>query len=159
MNLKRIFVYWSEPYAIKYCLKENVYNLCKDTPKEISQSFGVYQIYGDHPIYGLNVLLYIGMTQLSNKRNFEKRIQEHLDGRFWQHHGLSVRFGEIYHKQDLVTDVQQIKDVESLLIASNMPALNRHNIDKASNSCTNLLVRNDGFRGSIVPECSGEFWC
>lgn len=159
MNLKRIDIFWSEAYSVKYDRDNQTYNLCESTPNELTDSFGVYQIYGDHPVYGLNVLLYIGATKPVNNRNFEKRIKEHLKGRFWQHHGLSVRFGEVFHKNNQITDVNEIKAIESILIAANIPALNRQNIDKASDYCSNLLVRSHAFRGAIVPECSGEFWC
>ncbi len=34
----------------------------KANDKNGETDYGVYQYYGDHPVYGLNVLLYIGTT-------------------------------------------------------------------------------------------------
>lgn len=158
MNLKRIDIYWTEAYPIKYLRDKGVYMLCGETPANIISANGVYQIYGDHPVYGRDVLLYIGETKPSDRRSFKKRLEEHLKGRFWEHHGLSVRFGLMEHAGRSIEDMEIIKAVESLLIAANIPALNRKNIDRPHLASRNLLIRNRAFKGSIVQECSGSFW-
>jgi len=48
-----------------------------DTLKDLLKDRGLYQIYGHHPVYGSNVLLYIGQTY---GRTFRERIEEHNIG-------------------------------------------------------------------------------
>ena len=62
---------------------EKIYEVCwdgpytKDTLDEISEEdnnkYVLYKVYGSHPVYGNNVLLYIGMTE----RGIKIRLTEH----------------------------------------------------------------------------------
>lgn len=155
VTLKRIDINWEEPHAIKYD-RENDSYLIPDFHPSVATSSGVYQIYGNHPVYGSHVLLYIGQTSLNgNGQTLIKRIKQHLNGRFWHRTGLVVYIGQVKQGNKVVTDPELIKDVESLLIAANAPALNQQHIDWPRSTAKDLLVVNWGFTGNIVPECSG----
>ena len=156
-----IDIEWEGPFPVLYDRNKQTYHLSGDMPEDLRNSHGVYQIYGDHPVYGRDSLLYIGETSPSStRRNFEIRIKEHLGerGRFWSFCGLSVRFGVIWRKKKRVNDTETIRAAESLLIAANMPALNRQHLDASSERTTDMIVRNWDFKGSIVGECSGRYW-
>jgi len=62
-----IHIEWEGPYSL------NQLNTLKDLRKDR----GLYQIYGHHPVYGSNVLLYIGQT---SGRTFGERIEQHNFG-------------------------------------------------------------------------------
>ncbi|TXK61008.1 GIY-YIG nuclease family protein [Alkalisalibacterium limincola] len=110
-----------------------------------------------HPVYGPDVLLYIGETKKNETgaRTIERRLKEHLAGRFWSHTELSFSIGvpekELNH--------EEVKAVESILIAAHKPALNRASIDAANPGARELLIQNYGFSRSLFPECSGSYWC
>lgn len=160
MNYTEVDIYWEGPFDVVYDRNAEVYSLADTVPEELVDAHGFYQIYGEHPVYGKDVLLYIGETKpsKSGKRGFGQRMREHLSGRFWQHCGLTVRFGRSYIKESEVVEPGVIEAVESLLIASNMPALNRKYLDNSKGQGVQYLVRNWGFKGSIVSECSSGFW-
>ena len=132
------------------------YSLKKIPPRCLTRS-GFYCIYGCHPVYGPDVLLYIGETKkaVDKTRDISKRIKEHLTGRFWSHTDLSISIGT---PAKILND-DEVKAVESILIAAHMPALNRKHIDGAIPSAKGYLVQNFGFSRSIVSECSGNYWC
>ena len=47
-----IHIEWEGPYSLNQL----------DTLNDLRRDHGLYQIYGHHPVYGSNVLLYIGQT-------------------------------------------------------------------------------------------------
>lgn len=126
-------------------------------PEPCRSRSSFYCIYGRHPVYGADSLLYIGETKSVNgaKRDINQRFKEHLSGRFWSHTELSVSIG--VPKKDVENDVLQA--LESILIAAHMPALNRKHIDGSNELSKNCLIRNYGFSRSLMPECSGAYWC
>ena len=71
--MEEIYVDWSGPYTYEDVVN---YNENKIETKKFAvkpTDFGLYQIYGAHPIYGDNVLIYIGKT--------EQKFMERLNGR------------------------------------------------------------------------------
>jgi len=62
-----IHIEWAGPYSLDQL----------DTLKDVRKDHGLYQVYGHHPVYGSNVLLYIGQTC---GRTFGERIAEHNFG-------------------------------------------------------------------------------
>ena len=126
-------------------------------PKACLSRSSFYCIYGYHPVYGPDVLLYIGETKKTDgsSRDVSKRVREHLSGRFWAHTYLSISIG--VPNKDL--DREAVEAIESILIAAHMPALNRKHIDCALPTAKKYLVRNYGFVRSLVTECSGGYWC
>lgn len=128
-----------------------------EIPEACRQRAAFYCIYGSHPIYGEDVLLYIGETKSSpgKMRDVGKRIAEHLSGRFQNFLNLSFTLGVA--NEDLGDD--RVKAIESILISAHKPALNRQSIDAAIPSAAGLLVRNYGFSRSLFSELSGTYFC
>ena len=63
MEERIIHIEWAGPYSLSQL----------DTLKDSRKDRGLYQIYGHHPVYGSNVLLYIGQTC---GETFGQRIEE-----------------------------------------------------------------------------------
>ena len=157
MNFEVIDIEWEDSFSVKYDKEKELYNLgdC-----DLLDKNGFYQIYGRHPVYGPDVLLYIGETKdNSNGRCFKDRLNEHIKGageisnrgRFWFHTNLSIHLALSSLKDE------KIKIVESMLIAANKPALNQHHIDTPKSNCKNILVHNWGFLGSLQTVISGNY--
>lgn len=126
-------------------------------PNDQNLKYFVYQIYGQHPIYGQHVLLYIGKTErLSN------RIKEHALSKFSRGLELSIRLGVI---EDLVGLSKaecrnQMSKAEVLLIASFKPAYNSSAIMNSVLLKSNppFLIQNLANRGALPLECSSIWW-
>lgn len=128
----------------------------KSLPPACERKSSFYCIYGRHPVYGQDVLLYIGESKagVNSARDISNRIKEHLSDRFWNQTDLSISVGIPAKK----LDCSQMRLVESILIAAHMPALNRQHIDGAMAGSEHLLVQNLGFIRALVTECSGNYW-
>lgn len=151
-ELTIVNIYWAERIKIQYDAENQEYKLpdCMD-------GNGFYCIYGRHPVYGPDVLLYIGETkETDNGRSFRDRLGEHLKGRFWYHANLSISLGS--PEANLELQPQDIRQIESILIAAHKPALNRKNIDSAIPGAERFLIRNWDFPDALQHECSGEYW-
>lgn len=154
-RLKVIDIVWDGPFKILHDEKTWDY-VIPPLPGEIGAKSGFYCIFGRHPVYGPDVLLYIGETKPNAKgtRSFSSRIREHLKGRFYEHTNLSVFLGT---PQTVLTP-EKIKAAESILIAAHKPALNRRHIDGSTKESRGCVLRNYGFISSLFPECSGDYW-
>lgn len=133
---QEIIIHWSE----KKPIDENVFE--KETENVL------YQIYGDHHIYGRDTLLYIGIS--SNVRN---RFKAHLKGVFGYVHGLSISIG----KTEFCDNSLEIP--ESILIANHKPS---HNKEFIHNLCSEakkwkIIVINNGNSG-LLKTCCTNFW-
>ena len=119
--------------------------LSRDAVSKCTSS-GVYQYYGDHHVYGSDVLLYIGQTT-----NLAHRIQDH-DFDELCNRNIKIYFGRV--REDM------LDSVEKLLICASAPAHNSHHVieplDEAQNkSLLNLLILNWRDYRSLLPEISG----
>ncbi|SRR6266545_152071 len=65
-ELRRVRVMWTGPYTLDEVLQKN-------DPKD---DFGVYQVYGQHVVFGSGSLLYIGKAC---DQTFAARFQQHTD--------------------------------------------------------------------------------
>jgi hypothetical protein len=126
-----------------------------DTKKD----FGIYQVYGDHPVYGEDTLLYIGKAQ---EQTYSKRLKppQHDDFIETNIKKISKINVSYFTKND---DVEYknwgfyIGLVEKLLIRSHIPAYNAQDVKgvlSTDNFKNNLLVLNWGDRGKLLPEVS-----
>jgi hypothetical protein len=152
MEIEVIDIDWEGPFPISYDRDEGSYGT-DHIPSELLDYSGFYQVYGRHPVYGSNVLLYIGETKpkQDGSRSFRARMKEHLGGRFFYHLNLSVYIGPSTYGADV------IRKVESILIFSHFPALNRKHIDGPVDGAEKYMVRNWGFLGSLESVCTG-YW-
>jgi excinuclease UvrABC nuclease subunit len=90
-----------------------------DDNSKISPKGGVYQIYGDHPIYGQNILLYIGKAD-----NLHARF---VGGHLANEESFITRQPNISFRYALV-DKEQIDIVEQILIVMHKPSFNSAHI-------------------------------
>lgn len=152
INFDVVDIDWEGPFQVEYDRNLDKYQT-NSIPEELICQFGIYQIYGRHPVYGKDTLLYIGETQegLSKERNFRSRLKEHLSNgaRFFGHTNLSIHLGPLSLPPEI------IKKVESILIYCHAPALNRHYIDGPAEGSETILVRNWSFVGSLESACIG----
>ncbi|MGI9256747.1 MAG: hypothetical protein ACR2PY_07415 [Salinispira sp.] len=88
--------------------------------------YGIYQMYGDHPVYGDDVLLYIGKAR---DQQFKNRLKQHR-----QDSNNITRYTRIHVGRLAEVDAgtyeawgDAIDDIEGLLIESHRPALNKQN--------------------------------
>lgn len=169
MKVRVIDLSWTPRRRIEYDENGECYRLDKDKYAGLQHS-GLYCLYGAHPSYGREVLLYIGRTE----ENFQKRLSQHLDGRFWYHENLSYALGTLWQdseNQDEWGD-GELRICESILIAANKPVLNRQSIDAASAvkeyldaqqasgaEVEHYLVRNWDFANGLQRESSSDYWC
>jgi len=144
-----IHLVWKE-----YEWDESIFN--KFNGKE---DYGIYQIYGDHPIYGQNTLLYIGKA---NENPYSQRLYEHSGSDFDVTHISKFRKLHLsYFCENDDINKNNWKDkidlVEKLLINSHSPAYNSQDIKNVLAKEIfekELLVLNWGERGKLLPEVS-----
>jgi excinuclease UvrABC nuclease subunit len=133
-TFKPIAINWSyEEILINLPYEEKLIN--KNKLKEISKENCLYQAYGDSPIYGRDVLLYIGRT-----KDLHGRITGHLKTDFSRINKLSLCFGYIDKVCAILPDHPMEKLIviaESLLITMLKPSHNSSNIKN-----TNLFLKN-----------------
>jgi hypothetical protein len=147
-----IHIQWQGPYSLRQL----------DTLKDPRKDRGLYQIYGHHPVYGANVLLYIGQTM---GETFGQRIEEH---NFYVGFQDDCEHVEVYvgRLKGVSTPSSgewrnEINWAERLLTHVHDPAYNsRHNLelDEADPRVCNARVLNWGCIRSLQPEVSGRRW-
>lgn len=113
---------------------------------EIPHKPGVYQIYGDSGIYGLNKLLYIGQA-----KNLKNRPKGHEDEK--RINNFSIRYA--------LCPENDLNFVEGLLIVTHKPSYNNKSIESPDSIKTKELtfIFNEGERGNLSLEISNYWWC
>ena len=152
-----IRIEWEGPVSVKNAVRHN------------HDDIGLYQLYGRHPIFGRDSLLYIGKTTDA----IASRIWEHMKSRAME--GFSPKrkwikdavgyFNEIYYGRLLGSIPvsheefeQQINDAESLLIYACSPPWNKRGIGGFSSAHKDLRILNFGSCGLLPAEVSTAFW-
>lgn len=154
-------VYWEGPFDLDDAIATN--------NNYMHEGHCLYQIYGDHPCYGRDVLLYIGKTE----RGVTMRLNEHHNRFSSQVDNVKVfvaSCGEFigwsnWKSIEKYTLIERtvISDIEALLIYAHQPAYNSSNIKSPHLNRPNVEFRdfrvfNTGRRKSLLPEISTEFW-
>ena len=121
---------------------------------------GLYQIYGHHPVYGNDVLLYIGQTC---ENSFSGRIKEHEKEWLFSLESKSIRIhvGRIHNAETMDEDEwRNVVDMaETLLIYSHWPVANTMGIESIDDEkYYKIHILNCGEYGDLLPEVSGERW-
>jgi hypothetical protein len=140
-----IHLLWSGPHKVD-SFKTN---------STIDNNKGVYQIYGTHPIYGRNVLLYIGKTN----DNFINRISAHDD--VWikyEYDEVTIYTGTVVDEYGEGVESEEdektlIDRAEQLLLYYCAPAYNSNGIQKLKITEDRRLL-NYGKIGSLPTEVS-----
>lgn len=151
-------VYWEGPYSLDTILQDRTRSIVK-------YWHCLYQIYGDHPTYGRDVLLYIGKTE----RDLKERLSEHYSRFSNQCDEVKVffaSFGEFtsWHEMreenyDPVSkDNTELNAIESLLIYAHQPAYNIISLCGTQFENLNFIIFNTGRRKSLMPEISTRFY-
>ncbi len=120
---------------------------------------GVYQIYGSHPVYGSDVLVYVGKT---DKRTFQQRIYEHQEDFKFGQDTKNIRYyigrlaGSKMPDEEMWRN--QIEKVEELLIFCHRPACNSQGIRILCDAqkLEKVHVLNWGNRRDLFYEVSGR---
>lgn len=148
MGRKLIEIEWDGPF------EWNELNGLKDETKD----YGVYQIYGFHPVYGRDVLLYIGKAdyQTLGKRIGQKNWLDTGDSKI-----TKIYVGRLAGKiiPDDETWSKEIDLAEKLLISVHKPAHNSKSLSTIpEKDMQDVHVLNWGERRSLFPEVSGLRW-
>lgn len=123
---------------------------------------GLYQIYGHHPVYGENSLLYIGKTENS----FSERLKQHKTEWLFdlESEKVEVRVGRIADADQMEDSEWQerVDKAEALLIYSHWPAGNEQRKESKikidEEKYYDIHVLNWGEYGDLLPEVSGDRW-
>ncbi|MEQ8695178.1 MAG: hypothetical protein RLT05_01300 [Bauldia litoralis] len=145
---KVIHIEWDGPFS-----NDNITELVGPS------DYGVYQIYGTHPIYGAGVLLYIGSA---SSQYFGARIRQHNWVTWCQDPmKISIYIGRLGGYERVSDDEwdRRIVQAERLLIYTHSPAFNSQNIRTIRpEDVEDIRVFNwDSYR-SLFPEVSGGRW-
>lgn len=110
---------------------------------------GVYQVYGDSPIYGRDCLLYIGQA-----RSLASRLAQHLNvSPVTRVNNRSLRIARC---DEVLLDV-----AESILIATHKPSMNAeyvHSPKSPEATRRPYLVQNHGERGVLTLQVTNSYW-
>lgn len=111
----------------------------------------LYQIYGNHHIYGRDVLLYIGIS-----KNASKRFSQHIRGVFGYVNDLTVSVGKI----EKFSDNLNLEIPESILVANHKPSYNKEFIHNLSPTAKQhkIIVINNGNNGMLKTCCTNFWW-
>lgn len=139
------------------------FNIIKE--KQSSDDFGLYQIYGHHPVYGEDTLLYIGKAQ---EQRFGTRLNER-----WEFVESCARpsfflIGKIVQSSNTLEQLgwdekrwgDMIHYAEKILIKAHAPAMNKQentgvfSKDGIEFGGEHFIVINWGDYGKLLPEIS-----
>ena len=151
-EIEIVNIKWEGPLTFKEAYKKN-------GPSD----YGVYQYYGDHPVYGLDVLLYIGTTsanRMTPEQTFGKRLKVH-DFEHWNQN-IQIYLGRICIEEGSARPSDEewssmIDRAGKLLVYACWPANNSTWITNPPGAGRHekLLILNWGKYRSLLPEVSG----
>ncbi|MDX2370715.1 MAG: hypothetical protein QNK36_20320 [Colwellia sp.] len=157
-NHEEIKINWEGPFTHEDIINNDINHnyLAKGT------DIGLYQVYGNHIIYGSNVLLYVGLTTDSFKSRLKNR--EIITGNN-DVENVKIYLGKIFSDKETIsktTEESKIRKAEALIINVLKPACNSQYIgsvrSKAINNDDDFTVLNFGNYKSILPEISTKRW-
>lgn len=121
--------------------------------------YGVYQIYGGHPVYGNSALLYIGLAAV---QYFGQRIPQERHWLYNRDAGrVEVYVGRLSGSRTPNDDTwdRHIRLAERLLIYSHMPPMNiQKNLGSLAHDLRYVHVLNWDRHRDLLPEVSGIRW-
>lgn len=140
-----IHVIWEGPYSHKESLELNS-----------EADYGLYQFYGDHLVYGQDVLLYLGKaeTQTLGRRIAQQNWQ------VWTSSPVQIYVGKIASSSPLENEAweKQICLAERIILQSHAPSFNSSNLNSTGHSGGDVRVLNWGMRRQLLPEISISRW-
>ena len=122
----------------------------------------IYAIFGNHCVYGPNVLLYIGRSERADG----ERLDEH-DRWLQDEENVSFRMGSIKEFESwksrksagslTAKRSKLIKAIEALLIYAHQPAYNSRGFQEPS-EFYGIRIFNSGKSGNLLPELSYRYY-
>ena len=145
MTRLTINIEWDGPFGIKDLKKFNSDN-----------DHGFYQIYGSHPVYGSDILLYIGRASV---QTFGISIFQEGWGHHNNEYGLQVHLGRLLTDKPLEKSQRQkrIEQVFKLLVYFHSPAYNATHINNVheDEQVRGYHILNWKSHRDLLPEISG----
>jgi hypothetical protein len=149
MTTRYIYIDWDGPYGLDE-LEE------LDDPR---QDYGLYQVYGSHPLYGEEVLLYLGAT--GGDRTFAGRIAE--EQTYWEaeedFQPLAVYVGRLMGVVTPGAGVweEEMEVAHRLLVFAHAPVFNGRQVAAVpDDDLKDVHVVNWGSHLDLAPEVSGR---
>jgi len=147
-NVRLIQIDWTGPYLLK--------DITELT--DVQKDYGIYQIYGKHPVYGSNVLLYIGKADY---QTIGKRISQE---NWWDTNDsttLTIYAGRL-SGESVPNESKWSNEIdlaEKLLIYVHKPAYNSKNLNNIPDQdLQDVHILNWGSYRDLFPEISGLRW-
>lgn len=123
----------------------------------------LYQIYGQHPVYGSNVLLYIGRTEKGMERlnQHDSWVWDECDEMTFRVASLGEftswkEWNESEHYDPAKPAI--VEKIEAILIHAHSPAYNAANKSSAKGKSKGIRVFNSGRFGQLLPEVSYKYY-
>lgn len=140
-----IHIEWDGPFKLDQLSELN----------NIDIDFGIYQIYGSHPIYGADVLLYIGKA---DRQTFCQRIAQEEWIYNCDSKSVKVYIGRLAGSKTSGANrwSLEIELAEKLLIYAHSPARNTQNLNSVPDTAAREVhILNWGNYRNLLPEVSG----
>jgi len=157
--MKEISIWWEGPFTqseiINGKIDSKVYSNTADR-------IGLYQVYGSHPLYGNDVLLYIGRTK--DKNGFSRRLKNRWVVDFGNDkENIKIYLGTIYSPKFSLEEKEineQIDLAEVLLIHAHKPAYNSSNVQSVGEQYIKekCIVQNRNNYRNLFPVLSSEYF-
>lgn len=148
MSRETINIEWEGPFQIKDIKKFNT-----------DADHGFYQVYGSHPVYGSNILLYIGRASI---QTFGTSIFQEGWGYHNNEYGLQVHLGRLLADEPMNKRqwLKRIEEVFRLLVYAHSPAFNATHINNVheDEALQNYHLLNWKSHRDLLPEISGSRW-
>ncbi len=154
---EEINIWWEGPFTAEEVVSKGINQKEYDNTAD---KIGLYQIYGTHPLYGNDVLLYIGRTKNKFKNRLRNRwvIENGNDSE-----NVKIYLGTIYSPRETITDDDEKKKIEKaevLLINALKPAYNSSNVQSVGKLYmeNRYLVKNMNNYRNLYPILSSEYF-
>lgn len=159
-NPEMIHIWWEGPFTYDEIMQKEKSQEIQNQDNSV-QKIGLYQVYGNHILYGKDVLLYIGMTT----DGFQNRLKDRwIINNSNDFNRLSIYLGTIYSYDKTLTKDEieaQIAHAEALLINVMTPAFNSSYINSVGKKFyeKKFTVYNLNSYRSLLPELSTmRYW-
>lgn len=118
----------------------------------IPNESGVYQIYGDSPLYGQNTLLYIGSAENLHERIANQHMRWRDISFITKQPNITFRIAKI--------DQSIIRIVEEILIVMHKPSFNSSSVINISPKSREhyIYIQNHGERGMLNLEVTNYYF-
>jgi hypothetical protein len=140
-----IHLVWEGPFSHQEALSLNA-----------PSDYGLYQYYGDHPIYGSNTLLYVGKA---SRQTFGQRFAQH-NWEIWASNDVEIYVGRVFALEALDEHdwEKRIDMAERIILQSHGPSFNSSNLNTIGHGGEDSRILNWGKRKMLLPEVSTSRW-